>query len=69
MPTITKEIADQVVAGKYKSDNPTLQLALMKIIGTKDEAHRLNGTKQEIKQTGEISAEVITIQVNEKKKD
>lgn len=23
MPTITKEIADQVVAGKYKSDNPT----------------------------------------------
>ena len=53
----------------YKSDHPTLQLALMKLIGTKDEAHRLNGTKQEIKQTGAVTAEVITIQVNEKKKD
>jgi len=29
----------------YKSDNPTLQVALMKIIATDDEAHRLNGSK------------------------
>mgnify|MGYP007112896025 CR=1 FL=1 len=33
----------------YKSDAPALQIALMKIISTEDEAHRLNGTRQEIK--------------------
>ena len=34
----------------YKSDNPTLQMGLMKLIGTEEEADRLNGTriKQEI---------------------
>lgn len=34
----------------YKSDNPTLQMGLMKLIGTDEEADRLNGTriKQEI---------------------
>jgi hypothetical protein len=31
----------------YKSDNPTLQVALMKIIASDEEAHRLNGTKVE----------------------
>lgn len=31
----------------YTSDNPTLQVALMKIIATDEEAHRLNGTKIE----------------------
>jgi len=34
----------------YKSDNPTLQMGLMKLIGTDEEAHRLNGSKQEIKE-------------------
>ena len=34
----------------YKSDAPALQLALYKIIGTDEEAHRLNGSKQEIQQ-------------------
>jgi hypothetical protein len=29
----------------YKSDNPTLQVALMKMIATEDEAHRLNGSR------------------------
>lgn len=29
----------------YKSDHPTLQVALMKIIGSDEEAHRLNGSK------------------------
>jgi len=29
----------------YKSDNPTLQMGLMKLIGTDEEAHRLNGSK------------------------
>lgn len=33
----------------YKSDAPALQIALMKIISTDEEAHRLNGSKQEIK--------------------
>lgn len=31
----------------YESDNPSLQISLMKIIGTDEEAHRLNGSKQE----------------------
>ena len=31
----------------FKSDNPTLQVALMKLISTEEEAHRLNGTKQQ----------------------
>jgi hypothetical protein len=35
----------------YKSDNATLQVALMKMIATDEEAHRLNGTKQEVNQT------------------
>jgi hypothetical protein len=29
----------------YKSDNPSLQIALMKMIATDDEAHRLNGSR------------------------
>ena len=33
----------------YNSDAPALQIALMKIISTEDEAHRLNGTRQELK--------------------
>lgn len=33
----------------YDSDAPALQIALMKIISTEDEAHRLNGTRQELK--------------------
>ena len=35
----------------FKSDNATLQVALMKLICTDEEAHRLNGSKQEIKTT------------------
>ena len=30
------------------SDHPTLQVALMKLIGTEEEAHRLNGSSQKI---------------------
>lgn len=33
----------------YESDNPTLQIGLMKLIADDEEAHRLNGTKREIK--------------------
>lgn len=32
----------------FKSDNPTLQVALMKLIGTEEEAHRLNGSNHKI---------------------
>src|SRR5690554_5195454 len=32
----------------FKSDNPTLQIALMKLIATDEEAHRLNGTRQQL---------------------
>jgi len=39
----------------FESDNATLQVALMKIIATNEEAHRLNGTKQENKITGNIN--------------
>ena len=35
----------------YKSENATLQVCLMKLIADEDEAHRLNGTKREIKDT------------------
>ena len=37
----------------YKSDNATLQVALMKIIATDEEAHRLNGSKMDITTGGE----------------
>lgn len=31
----------------YLSDNPTVQIALFKLIGSEDEVHRLSGTKHE----------------------
>jgi len=37
----------------YDSDNATLQVALMKLISSEEEAHRLNGTKQEIEHKGD----------------
>tara|TARA_R110002124_G_scaffold229161_1_gene394432 strand:- start:138 stop:485 length:348 start_codon:yes stop_codon:yes gene_type:complete len=33
----------------YASDNATLQIGLMKLIADDNEAHRLNGTKREVK--------------------
>lgn len=32
----------------YKSDNATLQVALYKLIGSEEEAHRLNGSHQKV---------------------
>lgn len=43
----------------YKSDHPTLQVALMKMISTDEEAHRLNGSRQEIKHEGDIKSTII----------
>ena len=37
------------------SDAPALQIGLMKLIATEEEAHRLNGTKQEHKLSGEVN--------------
>ena len=44
----------------YKSDAPALQIALMKMLSTEEEAHRLNGSKQEI----EIKSEKFSQFVN-----
>lgn len=40
----------------YKSDKPVLQLALYKLLGTLDEVHRLNGSRQEITTKEEIKS-------------
>ena len=32
----------------FKSEHPTLQVALMKLISTEEEAHRLNGSSQKL---------------------
>lgn len=47
----------------FRSDNPTLQIALMKLIATDEEAHRLNGTKQQFDHT--TKGEKINIIVEE----
>ncbi|MFM8759092.1 MAG: hypothetical protein ACKODS_06040 [Methylophilaceae bacterium] len=31
----------------FRSESPALQISLMKLIGTEEEAHRLNGSKQQ----------------------
>jgi len=38
----------------YQSESATLQVALMKMIATDDEAHRLNGSRQEIRHQGAV---------------
>ena len=49
----------------YKSESATLQIALMKMIATEDEAHRLNGSRQEIKHNANVSVSKLS---NEAKK-
>ena len=49
----------------YKSDNPTLQMGLMKLIGTEEEAHRLNGSNRIVdnkSSDGSMSPKQIVIQ-------
>ena len=55
----------------YKSDNPTLQMGLMKMLGTEEEAHRLNGSKTENKNDNknEVSINKSTIDFLDKLKD
>jgi len=53
--SIKKAIDDNKIKTKqsmknkwYRSENPTLQMGLMKLIGTEEEAHRLNGSSQKL---------------------
>jgi hypothetical protein len=46
----------------YKSDAPALQIALMKIISTDEEAHRLNGSRQEIRNDVTVTENKVTIE-------
>jgi hypothetical protein len=56
------EIKSSMRSKWYKSDAPALQIALMKIISTDEEAHRLNGSRTESFNKTEISgAEEIVI--------
>ena len=50
----------------YKSENATLQVALMKMIATDDEAHRLNGSRQEIKHKADVSISKMSKETKEK---
>lgn len=43
----------------YHSESATLQIALMKLISNEDEAHRLNGSRREIKMDGGIESKII----------
>lgn len=63
---IKKAVEEMRVSKKTKllsnwidSDTPSLQIAAMKMISEEHEAHRLNGTRQEIKHEGGIKSTVI----------
>ena len=63
---IKKAVEEMRVSKKTKmlsnwidSETPSLQIAAMKMISEEHEAHRLNGTRQEIKQTGSLTSRVI----------
>ena len=63
---IKKAVEEMRVSKKTKmlsnwidSETPSLQIAAMKMISEEHEAHRLNGTRQEIKQTGGLTSRVI----------
>jgi len=45
----------------FDSDHPTLQVALMKLIATEDEAHRLNGSNQKIDATNKNKIEFVNV--------
>ena len=39
----------------FESSNPSLQIALMKLLATPEQAHRLNGTSQKIEHSGSVN--------------
>lgn len=46
----------------YKSDNATAWIAFYKLLGTDEEAERLNGTKQRIEHSGSVDVTTRTIE-------
>lgn len=50
----------------YNSESATLQIALMKMIATDDEAHRLNGSKQEIKHNANVNVSKLSNEAKQK---
>jgi uncharacterized lipoprotein YbaY len=61
LDTITEALAKNKIDIKvsmrnkwFLSESATLQVALMKMIATDDEAHRLNGSRQEIRHQGAV---------------
>ena len=50
----------------YNSQSATLQIALMKLISSDDEAHRLNGSRQEIKHNADIKVGKISNEARQK---
>tara|TARA_R110000787_G_scaffold197306_1_gene308635 strand:+ start:596 stop:958 length:363 start_codon:yes stop_codon:yes gene_type:complete len=65
-PTIKKEIELTRISRKTKmlskwidSEVPSLQIAAMKMISEEHEAHRLNGSRQEIKHKGGVKSTLI----------
>ena len=44
----------------FKSEQATLQVALMKLIGTDEEAHRLNGSRQSVDVTTKPGVPTLT---------
>lgn len=63
---IKKAVEEMRVSKKTKmlsnwidSETPSLQIAAMKMISEEHEAHRLNGTRQEIKHEGGIKSTLI----------
>ena len=64
--TIKKAVEEMRISKKTKmlsnwidSETPSLQIAAMKMISEEPEAHRLNGTRQEIKHDGGIKSTLI----------
>tara|TARA_R100000773_G_C4219024_1_gene117558 strand:+ start:1726 stop:2091 length:366 start_codon:yes stop_codon:yes gene_type:complete len=64
--SIKKAVEEMRVGKKTKmlsnwinSETPSLQIAAMKMISEEHEAHRLNGTRQEIKHEGGIKSTLI----------
>ena len=52
-------IKSQMYNKWFDSDNATLQIALMKLIATDAEAHRINGSKSEVKLEGDVNIQIM----------
>jgi len=68
LDALKKEISKNRIQAKqslkakwHKSDNPTLQVALHKLIGTEEEYHRLANTKQAVDHTTQGEKLQITV--------